>query len=151
MKELSIPQNLDTLDKSIFLARHIGSAMEILRPLVYEVYEKELWRGRFSSFGEYVESSDGLNRSQGYASKLRTVEQFRIDNSLSEQDLQGIDYECAYLAIKSGGTPQEILAKARTLNRTELKQTRAENDHHPFEENPNCKKCGLPPQDHNGD
>lgn len=144
MNELSLPsEEVGVLDRSIQIARQINSAIEVLRPLVYEVYEKELWKGRFSSFGEYVESPEGLNRSQGYASKLRTTEQWRLDNSLSEQDLAGIDYECLYLAIKSGGTPEEILSKARTLNRIELKQERAEHDQHPFEENPDCKVCGL--------
>lgn len=145
MHELTLPK--DPVEASIILVRKIDGAVDLLRPLVYEVWEKELWRGRFSSFGEYIESPEGLNKSQGYASKLKTVEQFRLE---SGQDVSGIDHEVMYLAIKSGGTPEEIIAKAKTLNRTELKQTRAENDSHPFEENPNCKKCGLPREDHNG-
>lgn len=123
----------NALDQSIALAKQYTQIVEQLRPLVYEVYTKELWRGRFSSFSEYVESPDGLNRSQGYASKLRQVEQFRLDSGLSEQDIRGIDYESLYLAIKTGGTAEEVVAKAKTLTRAELRATREDTNPCPHE------------------
>lgn len=141
-KELSI------LDRTIYLARHIDSAVSVLRPLVYQVFAEKLWEGRFSSFGEYVESPDGLNKSQGYGSKLKSTEKWRIESGTTEAEIAGIDNEVLYYAIKSGGDKEEILAKARTLNRDELKQERAEQDGHPFEANPNCKVCGLSRENH---
>jgi len=147
MNSLTIPKE-EVLDTSIALSRQIVQAIDVLRPLVYQVYQEKLWEGRFSSFGEYVESPDGLNRSQGYASKLRTTEQWRLDSGLAPEAIQGIDYEALYLSIKSGGTPEEVLAKAKTLSRTELKQTRLEAEPHDFIENTDCKKCGLSRENH---
>ncbi len=145
MTELTIPvpENLsnDPLNASIWLAGRISGAIEVLRPLVYEVYAQGLWEGRFSSFGEYVESPDGLNRSQGYASKLRQVEQFRLDSGLSEQDIRGIDYESMYLAIKTGGTPEEVVAKAKTLTRAELRASREDTNPCSHEWIEACKNC----------
>lgn len=143
MNDLPIPTELSDLDKSIFIARHISSAMDVLRPLVYSVWKDELWRGRFSSFGEYVESPNGLGRSQGYASKLKQVEEFRINSGLSEYDIAGIDYESMYLSLKSGGTPEQILDKAKTLTRAQLRQERnAHADHeHDFIEA--CSICWI--------
>lgn len=137
--EIALPK--DPVDASILLVRKIDGAVDLLRPLVYQVWKDELWKGRFSSFGEYIESPDGLNKSQGYASKLKTVEQFRLE---SGQDVSGIDYESMYLSIKSGGTPEEIISKARTLTRAELRLERDE--HTPcFPHTPLtiCKDCGI--------
>lgn len=136
-------EDLGALEKSIYVARHISSAMEVLRPLVYQVYKDELWKGRFSSFGEYVESPDGLNRSQGYASKLKQVEEFRITNGLSEKEIAGIDYESMYLALKAGGTPQEIISKAKTLTRAELRAERSEHADHEHEWLTACGVCWI--------
>lgn len=132
---------LSVLEKSIFIARHINSAIDVLRPLVYQVWKDELWKEKFSSFGEYVESPEGLNKSQGYASKLKQVEQFRLDSGFSEKEIAGVDYESIYLALKSGGTPEEILAKAKVLTRAELRQEQQETQPHPFEELVICKVC----------
>lgn len=143
MNEITVPQELNDLDKSIFIARHISSAMDVLRPLVYTVWKDELWKDRFSSFGEYVESPQGLNRSQGYASKLKQVEEFRINSGLSEYDIAGIDYESMYLSLKSGGTPEEILSKAKTLTRAELRQERNEHADHEHEFIEACSICWI--------
>lgn len=131
MNELSIPQELSVLDKSIYLARHINTAVEVLRPLVYQVYQQELWREKFSSFGEYVESPEGLNKSQGYASKLRSVEEhYIVKGNLAPEKLEGIDYECLYLAERLPGTVEEQLSMARTLTRREIKETLNEAEAH---------------------
>lgn len=136
-------EDLGDLDKSIYVARHISSAMDILRPLVYSVWKDELWKGRFGSFGEYVESPEGLGRSQGYASKLKTVEEFRLQGGLSEKDLAGIDYESVYLAIKAGGTPEEIVAKAKTLTRAELRAERIDAKDHEHDWITACAECWV--------
>lgn len=141
---LTIPSELNVLEKSIYLARHINTAVDYLRPLVYQVWKDELWREKFSSFGEYVESPEGLGKSQGYASKLKKNEQFRLESGFSEKDIAGIDYESLYLAINSGGSPEEIISKAKTLSRAEL---RAERDEHTpcFPHSPIsiCADCGM--------
>lgn len=116
------------LEQSIQIARQISNAIDVLRPLVYRVWKDDLWMHRFSSFAEYVESPDGLGKSQGYVSKLKQVEQFRIESGLSQEKIAGIDHESMYLALKSGGTPEEIVEKARTLTRAELKAERNEKE-----------------------
>ncbi len=150
MNSLSVPKELSDLDKSIFLARHIGAAMDVLRPLVYRVFAEKLWEGRFGSFGEYVESPEGLNLHQSYGSKLKSVqEHYVIEGGATEEELKGIALESLYLASKTEGTIQEQLARARTLTRDEIKQTRAEYDGHPFQADiPKCKVCKLPNQSH---
>ena len=139
---LTVPETLNDLDKSIFVARHLGSVMSVLRPLVYSVYKNELWAGRFSSFGEYVESEDGLGMSQGYASKLRQVEErFVIEGGLSPEKLEGIDYERLYAASKLPGTPEEQLEMARTLTRREIRETK--NEIEPHEHSAICGICRM--------
>lgn len=134
LKELSIPENLSVLDTSIFLARHIDSAVEVLRPLVYKVFSENLWEGKFSSFSEYIESPEGLNKSQGYGSRLKTVEEhFIINGGATHEQLAGIDDYCLYEARKitqfkkTDGTYREAtvedqIAIARTLNRGDIKK-----------------------------
>ena len=142
--EITIPEGLNDLDKSIYVARHLGQVMDILRPLVYAVYEKELWRQRFSSFGEYVESPEGLGMSQGYASKLKqTHEYYVIENNVDPKLLSGIDNERLYAATKLPGTPEQQVEMARVLSRREIKETR--NDAEPHEHEPvlMCGKCHL--------
>lgn len=147
--QISIPKELPALEKSIYLARYIGTAMDILRPLVYRVFAEKLWEGQFSSFSEYVESPEGLNLHQSYGSKLKTTHQhYIVEGGATEEDIKGIALESLYLASKTEGTIEEQIARARTLSRDELKQDRAEKDNHPFEENPNCKVCGLSRQSH---
>lgn len=146
---ISIPKDLSVLEKSIYLARHIGTAMDVLRPLVYRVFAENLWEEKFSTFSEYIESPEGLNLHQSYGSKLKTTHQhYVIDGGATEEELQGIALESLYLAAKTEGTIQEQIARARTLTRDEIKQTRAEKDAHPFKENLNCKVCGLSKQNH---
>lgn len=140
---LEVSDNMAPLEKSIFLARHITHAIDVLRPLVYQVYKNELWKGKFSSFAEYVESPEGLGKSQGYINRLRQVEQFRIDSGFSPEQLQGIDHESVYLALKSGGTPEEIVQKAKTLTRAELRAEREETKDHVHEAINICKTCGI--------
>ena len=144
MNEISIPEELSALDQSIYLARHITNAVDILRPLVYKVWKENLWEGRFSSFGEYIESPEGLGKSQGYASKLRNVEEhYVIDGGLSQENIAGIDTESLYLAARLPGTPEEQVAMARTLTRRELKETA--NDDTPCEHEivRMCRRCSL--------
>ena len=144
MNEISIPEELSALDQSIYLARHITNAVDILRPLVYKVWKENLWEGRFSSFGEYIESPEGLGKSQGYASKLRNVEEhYVIDGGLSQENIAGIDTESLYLAARLPGTPEEQVAMARCLTRRELKETA--NDDTPCEHEivRMCRRCSL--------
>ncbi len=138
-----VPDEVDTLDQSIYIARHIRNAIQVLRPLVYRVYTEKLWEGRFSSFAEYVESPNGLNRSQGYASKLRQVEEFRLTSGLSEEEIFGLDHESLYLSIKAGGTPEEIVRNARTLNRQQLRAERSDKEDHEHEWVEACSVCWI--------
>lgn len=145
---ITVPESLSVLDQSIYLARHINTAVDTLRPLVYQVAKDELWKERFSSFGEYVESPEGLNYNSSGASKLKTIEQFRLDNGFSEKEVNGIAVESLYLSIKAGGEPKLILSRAQTLSRNEIKMERLETEPHPFEANPNCRTCGLAKSNH---
>lgn len=144
MNEITLPQELNDLDKSILVARHFGKVMNVFRPLVYSVYKNELWKERFSSFGEYVESAEGLGMSQGYASKLKQVEEhYVIEGGLSPEKLEGIDYERLYAASKLPGTPEEHAAIAKTLTRREIRETQNEAEETPHEHSPICGICRI--------
>lgn len=131
ISEVTVPQELSDLDKSIFLARHIKGAVDVLRPLVYKVWTEGSWGERFGSFSEYVESTEGLGMSPGYASKLKGVhEHYIVEGGLSPENIAGIDNEALYLARGSAATPEMEVANALTLKRTQTKQNKAEYDNH---------------------
>lgn len=91
---------------------------------LHQIRERNLWQGRASSFGEYVENECQL--SQGYASKLlKAYEHYVLNGGLSRQDIAGVDPEKLYLAIALPGTPQEQAIQAQTLSRSEIKTTAA--------------------------
>ena len=144
MNDIIIPGNLDILDKSIYVARAIENAVDVLRPLVYQVYTQKLYLGRFSTFQEYVESPDGLNKSPGYASKLKSVEEhYVINGGIHPKTLSGIANECLYMARLLPVSIEEQVEHARTLTRRELKESG--NEHSPCEHDiiQICGKCHI--------
>lgn len=118
MNELSTDSILTKAAQCFTTARKnllVGASM------LHEISTKQLWEGTYSSFNEYVESECQIKPS--FASKLITVYQYWvIDNGVSPLNLQGIDTERLYLARKLNGTAEEILLKATTLNRQDLKE-----------------------------
>jgi len=148
---LTVPEELSVLDQSIYLARHINIAVDILRPLVYRVFAENLWEGHFSSFGEYVESPSGLGKSQGYASRLKSVEEYYIiESGMSPEDISGLDQDKLYELRKFEATPQEKVCMARTLTRQEIKEMRNDKEitPHAFARVCYCSVCGLSEERH---
>jgi len=94
---------------------------------------------------------DEFDISEGFASKLMTVfKAFVLEGGVSYERLEGIDSEKLYLAAKLEGTPEEKVAKARTLTRSELKQTRNDEEPvpHEFQRVCYCSVCGLSEANH---
>lgn len=99
------------------------------------------------NWGQYVEEEFGI--SQGFASKLLTVNRvYILEGGVSPEKLEGIDYERLYLAKDAGGTVDEMLAKAETLSRAELRAERQEAAPHPFNPKEICKDCGATRENH---
>lgn len=118
---MKLPQN--EVDKAIYLFRFVKRTIVACRSALYTVFISESWKGRFSSWDEFVESSDGLDISRGLASRLLAVEKYYvIDNGFSGERLVGIDNEKLYLAIHLPVPIAKQLASASTLSRSELKQ-----------------------------
>ncbi len=152
-----IPEDLSVLETTIVLSRNIDSAIEVLRPLVYKVFAENLWEGKFSSFSEYVESPEGLNKSQGYGSRLKNVEEhYIIKGGATHEQIAGIDDYCLYEARKitkfkqpdgtyRDATIEDQIAIAKTLNRKEIKQTLVDQDATPHTPTwiTYCDTCGL--------
>lgn len=89
------------------------------------------WQERFDTWGEFVESPEGLGISQGFASKLLTVHRtYLLEGGMDENAIAGIDYERLYAARSLPGTPEEKVAMAKTLTRRELKETKNEAEGH---------------------
>lgn len=89
--------------------------------------------------------------SESFASKLMTVHRVLVlEGGLSQEKLEGIDQEKLYLAAKLEGTAEEKIAKARTLTRSELKQTRNDEEPvpHEFQRVCYCSVCGLSEANH---
>lgn len=99
---------------------------------LFIIQESKLWEGKYSSFGEFVETGCGI--SEAFASKLvKVYRYYHIENGLSPRKLQEIDTEKAYMAINLNGQPEHKLLKAAEWNRQELKDALAEG--------PNGEEC----------
>lgn len=125
-----------------------GSVVVAMQRL-YKVHESNAWEGVCSSWSEYVESELGI--SQSFASKLLSVNKhYLIDGGLSPENIAGIDYEKLNMVRSLPGTLDEQLSMARTLSRTELKQTK--NDIEETAHTPNwvtyCEICKLAQSNH---
>lgn len=113
--------------------------------LLYQIDTENLWEGSYSSFTEYVEQECQLSR--GYASKLLSAWNFYvIEGGVSQRNLEGVDVEKLYLAIKlPEGTAEDRLVKAREWNRQDFKDELSTRDgvecQHP-EEN-HVTICGI--------
>lgn len=130
-QEITVPQNLSEIDALIYLVRISDKAENLTRAGLYKVSQDKLWEDRFSSWAEFVESADGLNKSQSWASKhLAIHEYYTLEGGLSPEQLEGSATESLYLARELPGTPEEKVAMARTLSRREIKQTKNENEGH---------------------
>lgn len=117
------------------------SLVEVMCNL-HALKERGGWEAHASSWGEFCESE--LNISQSFASKLITVaNHYLIEGGFSPDKIEGIDYECLYLAAKTEGTPEEQVAKARTLTRRELKEERNDDEPHEHEPISICKHCSI--------
>lgn len=112
---------------------------------LYKIKEENVWQEVSKTWGEYVESELGI--SQSFASRLLTVHRvFLTEGGLQPLQLQGIDVDKLYLAKDLEGTAEEKVAKAKTLTRLDLKQSKGIDD-------PNhvhvpktitiCDSCGM--------
>lgn len=122
-----------------------GSSIKIGQNL-YEI-KQQLPEG--TDWGSFIR--DEFDISEGFASKLMTIHRvFVLEGGVSQEKIEGIDGEKLYLAAKLEGTPEEKVAKARTLTRSELKQTRNDEEvvPHEFQRVCYCSVCGLSEANH---
>ena len=143
--DITVPTGLSDIDKLIYLVRVSDKAENLTREGLYKVHQEGSWQGRFSSWGEFVESPYGLNKSQGWASKHLTIHKhYSLKGGLSSEALEGIATESLYLAASTNGTPEQQVEKARTLSRRALKESREDDGHvHSGEIVSIHKCCGL--------
>lgn len=112
---------MNILDKTLSLFTKVRTSVIEAAAALYEVNEKEAWKGEYASFGDFV---DECGISQGFASKLLQVYAFyAIEAKVSQRKLAEIDSERLYLAMKlPQGTVEERLMKASLLTRQELRE-----------------------------
>ncbi len=111
---------------------------------LHDVKATGWWKESAASWGEYVESELGI--SPGFASKLDTLYTAWVLNAgLSQDKLAGIDYEKLYLAVPQleNSPAEEVLERARTLTRRELRETRNEEAPHEHEFIEACSICWI--------
>jgi len=121
----------DIVDKTIEMFRSARIAVADAIGALYEVYKSEAWEGRYSSWSEFCE--DGLQISRSLGSQYVSVYEYYIgQGSLTVEQIREADIGKLYLAINTGGTPEEKLVIAKALTRSELRDLVAE------EKNPNC-------------
>lgn len=140
---------MNRLEKTIALFRQIRSGIVEAMQNLYAIHESGEWESKFSSWGEFVESEDGLAISQGFASKLLTVNKhYLIEGGMTPDSIQGIDYEKLYIASKLPGEPAKQAEMARSLTRLELKETK--NDDAPHEPTwvEFCSVCSIRRSNH---
>ena len=115
-----------------------GSSIQIGQNL-YEI-KQELEFG--TDWGDTLR--DEFDLSEGQASKLISVYKiYVLEGGFSHAQLEGIDTERLYLAKSLEGSIEEKFAKASTLTRRELRETRVEEDGHQHEAVEICKTCGI--------
>lgn len=131
---------MNLLEETKQLFENVRKSIVHAMQALHKVNEERAWEGQYSSFGEFVE--DGLKISQGFASKLLSVNRhYLLNGGLSPEKLVGIDYEKLYLASKLPGTPDEQVAIASTLSRREIKET--QNEEQPHDHEPICRICKI--------
>lgn len=112
MKTLS---NVEILEQCVEQFNKARGSVVAAMPLLFQVWEGELWNNKYSSLSEFLDVC-GISRSQ--ASRLITV----YARFQGVEQLNSVDPEKLYLALKLDGTPEEQFAKAATLSRAELKE-----------------------------
>lgn len=148
MNEITIPASLSEVDKAIFLVRLSDKAVSATREVLYKIFAEKLWEGRFTSWNEFVKSTDGLAKSPSWASKnLAVYEHFVINAGMSQDELE-MDTEKLYLASKTDGTPAEQLNRAKTLDREDLRIEGSEIVPHTPEWVKTCKICNVSEHSH---
>lgn len=151
MTDITIPQELSDVDKLIYLVRVSDKADSLTREGLYKVFTEEGWKGRFSSWGEFVSSPDGLNKSEGWASKhLNVYRHYTLEGGISQEKLSGIPTESLYLARTIPGSYEKQVQNAKSLSRQALKQKK--NDEEAEMHEPKwvtyCSVCGLSQTNH---
>lgn len=108
------------LDITADLFRDIRKDLITAAKNLHEISTKELWRGKFSSFGEYVESECGV--SQSFAAKLTAVwGHYAIEAQITPAELRAVDTEKLYLAMRLPMAAGQQLIRAKSWSRSELK------------------------------
>lgn len=147
MNEISI---LGVIEETKALLGGVRQSLVKVMQNLHVIKESGEWRNEASTWGEFCE--EGLNISQSMASKLLTAHSAWILRAgVSPDKLEGIDYEKLYLAapLLEGGNAEEVLAQARTLTRSELKQNNNEKAPHEGQFAELCTVCYVSRQNHN--
>lgn len=87
---------------------------------LHEIKEKELWKESNESYSEFL--GEKCQISDGFASKLVQVyDHFVLKGGVDQKELETVDAEKLYLALKLPGKPEKQFSQALTLSRGELK------------------------------
>ena len=127
MQEIIVPNNLNEVDAAIFLVKVGDKANAMSRELLWKINDQKLWQDKFSCWGEFVESPEGLGKSQSWASKQLSVFS-HYAGKVSQIKMETIDNERLYLAMRLPGTPEEQVQRAELWDRQQIKQELASKD-----------------------
>lgn len=90
-----------------------------------QIQKSDAWKN-FKTFPQFCEDELGIGQSQ--TSKLLTIADYYLEK-YSPEEIGPTDYEALYMATRLPGSVEENLAKAKTLKRSELKQTAVTEGH----------------------
>jgi hypothetical protein len=131
---------MNLLDQTKAAFAQFRSSVVQAMQYLYQVRESGDWMQVSPTWTDYVKNE--LEISQGFASKLLSVNKhYLIEGGLSPENIQGIDYERLYIAQQTAGTPEEHVAKAKTLSRRELREEKVDDGHIHGEEIVRIYKC----------
>ncbi len=111
---------------------------------LFRIRESGEWQ-EYDTFPKFVDAELGIKQSQ--TSKLLTIAEFYLEKYTPEQ-IGPIDYELLYASAKLPGTPEENLAKAKTLTRDDLKKIAPAAGPHEAVWVKYCEVCGLGEKNH---
>lgn len=123
------PSNKQFLKETKGLVKYIETRFLALADRLYQIQERELWKGEYDSFGDFVDEA-GLQRP--FASKLIAIHKnYVIDAGIASTQLSDAGYQKLYDAIplieKEG--VKQVVTMARTLSLSELRENIREERH----------------------
>lgn len=119
--------NTQILDRAALLFTSVRKNLVAGAALLSKIRAESLYKPSYETFADFVEQECHISLS--FASKLCSVyDGYVLEGGVRQEELQEIDHEKLYLALRLPDTFAAKVHKAQLLSRSELKAELAEKD-----------------------